>query len=569
MRKELPGVDEKSRDFIEILKSKLREITFPDGPERENARRGAVVETKKELLRRRIAVDMYFLAEQILGVGEWYLKPPKHIFNKKFWRKRLDPVLHRKMCRELMRDEDTLQLYPRNHMKSTMVKVWIVWKLVQNPLFCIGLFSKTTGLSKKQLSSIKGMLTTPLLRELYPDIIPERKLWQVDNKTQLIMKRPEEFTKQESQVDVFGIDNTVAGGHYDAHVYDDIIDDKTVRSAAQIEKVQSAWEFLQVVKDTGAMEKMVGTRYHLHDIYGHIIRQKLFKEENTIIVKCRKADGQPIYSLYKNKDLIILKKKMGDANFSTQMDNDPVSATDKIFTGPYPMYDVEIVKKHVPPQFREYFAALDPAATATKTSDQSGISIGFIDVRDPRCLFLERSYGVKLKSEKLAEEVIRIQLQYDPKIFGIETGLQEHLKTVIRLKVVEWETVNKRNLKYKILPISTGHMNKAVKFSRVLAPFLNDRRILYPASRLGDELTLLPEFKSVIYQLDFYNPFSDKNDDDIIDSQNMIIQCVPNFSQAHWSNVKHEDTDEGFTYESIYKNYLQPKVSGWGSNMKV
>ena len=112
-------------------------------------------------------------------------------------------------------------------------------------------------------------------------------------------------------------------------------------------------------------------------------------------------------------------------------------------------------------------------------------------------------------------------------------------------------------------------MNKGVKFSRILAPFLNDRRIMYPASRQNNELTLLPEFKSVIYQLDFYNPFSDKNDDDIIDSQNMIIQCVPNFSQAHWTNVQHEDEDEGFTYESIYKNYLKPKTGGWGANMKV
>lgn len=569
MREGMPEIDVQSREFVEILKTKLREIDVPAGAEREKARLSAVVESKRELLRRKIAVDMYFLADKILGVGEWYLKPPKHMFNKRYWRKRLDPKLHRRLCEEMMREEDTLQLYPRNHLKSTFVKVWIIWKLLNNPLFCIGLFSKTTGLSKKQLSSIKSMLMNPLLRELYPDIIPERKLWQVDNKTQLIMKRPEEFTKQESQIDVFGIDNTVAGGHYDAHVYDDIIDDKTVRSATQIEKVQSAWEFLQVVKDTGAIEKVVGTRYHLHDIYGHIIRQKMFKEENTIIVKCRGADGKPVYSLYKNKDLDVLKKKMGDANFATQMDNDPVSASDKIFVGPYPMYDVEVVNKQVPPQFRRYFAALDPAATANRHSDQSGISVGFIDIRDPRCLFMVRSYGVKLKSEQLAEEFIKIQVMYNPKTFGIETGLQEHLKTVIRLKVVEWEKGHHKSLKYSILPISTGHINKAVKFSRILAPFLNDRRILYPAARQGEDLVLLPEFQTVIFQLDMYNPFSDKNDDDIIDSENMIIQCVPNFSQAHWSNVKHEEIDEGFTYASIYKDFIKPKEGGWGDKMLI
>ena len=478
-------------------------------------------------------------------------------------------MLHGRMCRELMRDEDTLQLYPRNHMKSTMLKVWIIWSLLKNPLMSIALFSKTKTLARKELSSIKTMMNAPLVRELFPDIVPDRKNWEKDAQDHLVMSRPEEYSKQEGQIDVYGINNDIAGHHYDAHCYDDIVDDKTVRSATQIEKVQSAWELLQVVKDVGAVEKAVGTRYHLHDIYGHIIAQKLFAARNVITVKCRGASGKPIYSLYTNKDLDRLKKVMGDANFSTQMDNDPVAASDKIFAGPYPTYDVEIIAKHVPWDQREYYAAIDPAATATKHSDQSGISIGFVDKRNPRCLFMERSYGVKMRPERLAEEFIKIQDKYNPKTFGIETGLQTALQTVIRLKAVDWETKMRRPLDYSILPISTGNIAKAVKFSRILAPFLNERRIIYPAVNKRGDLVLNEEFRIATRQLDLYNPNSEKNDDDIIDSENMLIQCIPYFSQAHWFNVKREEVDEGFTYESIYKKCYAKNNEAWGSKMQI
>ena len=439
--------------------------------------------------------------------------------------------------------------------------------ILKNPEIRIALFSKTRGLGKKQLKSIKAMLDSALIREIWGT--PEKKKWEINNSTQLVMQRHKDSTIQEVQLEIFGIDNTLAGNHFDYHAYDDIVDDKTVKTASQIEKVIDAWEMLQVVKDKGAKEKMVGTRYHLHDIYGHIIRKKLFKEQNTIIVRSRHGSGKPVYALYTSKDLDNLRNLMGDAKYATQMDNDPVAASDKIFVGPYPLYDTQIMTKIVPANQRVYYASMDPAATANQYSDQTGISIGFIDKRDPRVLYLERSYGVRMKSEKLAEEFIKIQLQYSPKYFGIESGLQSHLRTVIQLKVQEWERVNRRGLRYKILPISTGNTGKAVKFSRILSPFLNDRRLMYPAENINGQLVTNKEFDRVILQLDCYNPMSNANEDDIIDSQNMVIQCVEHFSQGHWFGVEREKVDEGVTFESIYKQFYKPKSNAVRDKMLV
>lgn len=550
-------IDENSRDFIDRLKVKLGELR--SDPKYEQKKAGLITRVKLDIIKEKAEGDLYFFVDKILGIGQW--KEPLT------GRKRLDPILHGKMCRDLMRMEDLLMLYARNHMKSTMMKAFICWLILKNPLIKIALFSLSRNLSKKQLKSIKAMLNTPLVREIWE--LPARRDWQVDNSTQMVIKRPEGSTIQESQIDVWGIDNNIAGHHYDLHCYDDIIDDKICRSATQIEKIIGAWQMLQVVRDKSSIEVMVGTFYHRHDIYNHIIREKIFKKENTIIRPCWDASLKPVYSLYTKKDLLRLKSKMGDQNFATQMELDPVSASEKVFTPPYPIYDIEQMAKIIPPQFREYYGAIDPAATANRYSDQSGISIGFVDVRDPRCLFLERSYGVKMKPDALADEFIKLQLQYGPKVFGIETGLQAALQTVIQLKIADWERVNQKRLPYSILPISTGNKPKVAKFSQILAPFLNDRRIIYPGIRSGGDLEFLPEFKKVEMQLNFYNPLSTMNEDDIIDSQNMIIQSCRHFSQAHWFGVKHEETLEGWSYDSIYKQFYAGKDGGWGSNMRV
>ena len=65
-------------------------------------------------------------------------------------------------------------------------------------------------------------------------------------------------------------------------------------------------------------------------------------------------------------------------------------------------------------------------------------------------------------------------------------------------------------------------------------------------------------------QLDTYNPNSDANEDDIIDSLNMLIQTVEHFSAGHWTNVNRDGKVSGFTRDYIRQNFMgQQKKEGW------
>ena len=240
--------------------------------------------------------DLYFLGTEVFGM--------KNAINISNGRKRIDPKLHQQMCAEIERDEDSLLLYPRNHLKSSWLKIYAIQLILKNPMVRIGMWTKTTKLARKELKSIKAYLRNKKLQKIFPDIIKKR--FQVDNAEELTVWRPDDCAVQENQIEIWGVDSTVTGHHYDYHLYDDIIDQNSVKDAGQITQIRDWWEYMQNILDLGATEKIVGTRYHLMDIYGHIILEGHYKPENMII-RSAIENGKPIYSMYTLSDLAKLK----------------------------------------------------------------------------------------------------------------------------------------------------------------------------------------------------------------------------------------------------------------------
>lgn len=498
-------------------------------------------------LRWKCQTDLFFLASKILGLDKAV---------NMLGRKRLDPKLHGELCENLEREEDTLMLYPRNHMKSTFAKMRMVQLILRNPDVRIGLWSKTTALAKKELKSIKGYFKKKLLKQLFPEFAGK---FQVDTAEALTVWRDPESSVQESQIEVWGITSTVTGHHYDYHFYDDIIDQDSVKNATQIQQVRDWWEYMQAIRDLGAIEKIIGTRYHLRDIYGTILGEGLFDKEN-VVIRSAIEKGRPIYSFYTLKDLGKLKKKMGEDKFSSQMQNEPVASADKIFHAPYPMYDV--LKA---PRRRKYYMAIDPAATTQAYSDETGISIGFMDKHEPNALFVEEAFGVKMSPDKLADKIVEKLIRYRPHTVGIELGLQQALMPLIGVKISEWEKLHKGEfISPKWVEIKTGNTAKAVKLDRILGAMLRDERVRFPGIYHGDIFRAAKQMDKVFAQLDTYNPNSDYNEDDVIDSLNMLIQTVEHFSAGHWFGVNRENTVPGFTQEYIMKNFMgQQEPEGW------
>ena len=489
--------------------------------------------------------DFYYFIANIMG-----LIHAKDANNR---RNRLDPKLHKKMARELQDPTDSLQLYPRGVMKSTLIKYYIIWRIILNPMIRIGFWSKNGRLVRKELRHIKSMCRKPILKELWPEVFDVDK-FDVDNQDQLIIYRDPMFgdALQEAQVEAWGIEADATGHHYDLQIYDDIINEKSVTNAAQIEKVVEWWRMVQAIKEPGGLEKAIGTRYHLQDIYGHIIDEGFFE---NIAVMPAIINNKPTYRFYTIKHLERLRKRMGEYAFSTQYMNNVVPKGRRIFLPPYPTWN------DMPKENRTYYISVDPAPTVKAYSDETAIAVAFVESDNPRGLYFVEVNGYKEKPDEIARILVDKIEQYRPRRVGIELGLQQALQNLIDLNLRERERQIKEYIRPRFNEISVGKTPKPDKFNRTIGAFMRQGRCFFR----GD-------MKRLFRQFDTFNPYSKDNNDDLIDSCSMIIQTVEHFSAAHWLNTQNDTPNiYGMTMEQIFNENNKQKAkakANWGWKFK-
>lgn len=486
-------------------------------------------------MRWKCQTDLYFLGSEILGLAKARDKITK--------RKRLDPRVHKEMAKSLQSDDDELLLYPRLHLKTSWVKYRIVQLVAIDPDNRIGLWSKATGLVKKQLGAIKRLCLNPILMELFPEIFLSRKEWEKDTAVELTICRPKDSERdpQENQVEIWGIESTVAGHHYDFHFYDDVIDEKMVTTVDQIAKVETWWEHVQAIREMSAVEKMTGTRYHQADIYGKIIREHYFPK---VTVKEDIYNGKPYYKFFTLKYLAKLRKRMGEHTYFCQMKNKPVPPSDRLFTGPYPIWrDL--------PEKRKYYIALDPSL-GKKWSNKSGLVVGCVDKKRPKEVYYVEALGVKLPPNRLAALLVAKIVQYRPQRVGIEYGQMMALQYLLDLQIKEWESANRQRIRPDFIAISTKQ-NKNRKIDGTIAAFIRDGRAFF-TEKMTD----------LFAEMDYFNPHSESNDDDILDAAAMLIQTVEHFSQGQWNNVINRAEGPNWTLESLFE---KSNKSAWAAKM--
>ncbi len=465
-------------------------------------------------LRWKCQTDLYFLGAEIFN-----LKTARDPKRKK---KRLDPKIHKMLAHELCIPGSKLILYPRLHMKSTWVKFRICQLILCNPNVRIGLWSKTSRLARKELISVRNFMAYPIIRELFPEIIPDPgpqfTRWQKCTDTELtIWRDPEGYQPQENQLEAWGADSTVTGNHYDYHFYDDIIDQKSVKTAEQIEKTLAWWREMQNVKDLSAEETMTGTRKHQMDIYNTIIRERHFE---TIVQHKAIQAGRPFYSFFTMGDLDKLKKSLGNYTFSLEMMNDPLPGEERLFPPPpFPTY-FELPDE----EFKNYLM-IDFAYSEKKWSNWTGITVGSVPLKHPDCIYYREAFKVKLPTNEVAQLIVDKIVKYRPRRCGIETSMMSAIMYIIDLKLKDWETTNNRIIRpeFVAIPQKMGSMSKADKIDATLGAFVRTQRALF-----------LPTMHELFNQMEFFNRHSQKNDDDILDSAAMMIQLVENFAAAHW-----------------------------------
>ena len=162
-----------------------------------------------------------------------------------------------------------LVLLPRGHLKSKLVAYRTAWWITKNPETTILYVSATADLAEKQLYAIKQIIDSPIYRRYWSEMInPEegkREKWAV---AEIAVDHPKRKLEgvRDATCKAVGLTSNTTGFHADVVVLDDIVVPGNAYTEEGRDKVSAAFSQLASIENPGAMEWVVGTRYHPTDI---------------------------------------------------------------------------------------------------------------------------------------------------------------------------------------------------------------------------------------------------------------------------------------------------------------
>ena len=531
--------EERSRMRFKEFYSRFREegLSTLDAPNEIEVKK---VEADAELaaMRQLCQTDLYFLATEI-----YKLKDAKYR-----GRARWHEPIHGLMCDMFEKDEDTLVIVFRGAMKTTIAKVWMIQKILQNPDVRIGFWSKASSLAEATLKSVKDMAQNAELSRLFPEILIPRKRgkkggWEEDNATRMTITRSESMRaigSNEAQIEVWGTTSSVTGRHYDYQYSDDPIDKDNVNTPSAVEKMREWWGACQAIKEPGAIQKYTGTPWNAMDLLGTV--KKLFKKENTIWIPACNEDFSKIYYPFFTKK--FLKEQLDSMRaylFSCQYRLDTRPRGDRIFVG-HEEYSDEMF-----PEDPKYYVSCDPSTGSG--GDYSGVCVGAVSKAHPSHIYFVEAERYMLKPAELCDLLIKKIKQYRPVRIGIEFGLQAALEPLLIVKLKE------QNLRCPdIKPIRTGggegtRDKKSVKIARSIGAFTRDGRALFK-----------PDMYALFDEMELFNPNVKNNEDDILDAAGMMIQTIEHFAPGNWYQGTTEP--EKIVLGPLPESYFFPKKKG-------
>lgn len=190
-----------------------------------------------------------------------------------------------------------LLLFPRDHGKSRHIAYRVAWELTKNPALRVLYISATSNLAEKQLSFIKGILTSDIHQYYWPLHVNaeagKRKKW-TEREIELDHPIREKENVRDPSIFCAGLTTTITGLHCDIAVMDDVVIMENAYTEEGRSKVQSQYSLLSSIEAGDAKEWVVGTRYHPRDLYNDLLGMT----EDIYDVDGELVGEEPIYEVY-------------------------------------------------------------------------------------------------------------------------------------------------------------------------------------------------------------------------------------------------------------------------------
>jgi len=208
-------------------------------------------------LRKKCKTDLKFLCKHILGMHDW------------------DNNLHGDLVRELLLPNNhKLLLIPRGHLKSSIVTVgWSIQQIIINPNTRILLTNAVWDLSRKFLREITGLITDKSpLSDIFGQFNGKGSIFTQD---EITISQRTIGTVKEPTIMTGGVEKAVTGAHFDIIIHDDLVEENNIGTPEQIKKIIRFRQNCLDLLDPGGLEIIIGTRWAMGDLYGHLIETEM------------------------------------------------------------------------------------------------------------------------------------------------------------------------------------------------------------------------------------------------------------------------------------------------------
>lgn len=170
-----------------------------------------------------------------------------------------------------------LLLFPRDHGKSRHIAYRVAWELTKDPTLRVLYISATANLAQKQLSFIKGILTSDIHQYYWPLHVNKdegkRAKWTA-SEIELDHPLRKEENVRDPSIFTAGLTTSITGLHCDIAVLDDIVVQENAYTEEGRTKVRVQYSLLSSIEGAHAREWVVGTRYHPRDLYNDMLLMK-------------------------------------------------------------------------------------------------------------------------------------------------------------------------------------------------------------------------------------------------------------------------------------------------------
>lgn len=464
-----------------------------------------------------------------------------------------------------------LILLPRDHQKSRMIAYRVAWEITRKPWIRVLYISATAALAEKQLYFIKGILTSPIYRKYWPEMVSKdegrRTRWTV---SEISVDHPRRVEEGVAEPTVFtgGLTTSITGFHCDIAVLDDVVVQENAYTQEGRDKVESQYSLLASIESGEAQEWVVGTHYHPKDLYTRLksMEEEIFNDEGEII------DKEPVYEVYQKVvedvgdgtgtflwprqqrsdgrwfgfDRGILAKKrakyLDKTQFRAQYYNDPNDVTESpISRDRFQYYDTKHLTREAGYWYfngrrLNVYGALDLAFSTTKGSDYTALVVIGLDYdKNVYILDIERM-RTSMMSDYF-DLIRRMHLKWDMRKLIAETVAGQ--KAIIKSLKTDYLRPNGITLAIEEVP---RHRHQGTKEERVHAALQPRYEELKVWHYVGGEIANLEE------ELTLKNPPHDDVKDALAAALEYAIPPMDRWTSKRTSNVVYHRKFGGVAY---------------------